>query len=106
MERVAGKRPVVGSEVPGAKAAAPPIIAGTLGHSALIDRLAAQGRLKRLSEIKGRWEASLAQIVERPLPGVERALVLVGSDRRGTAYGLMRLSEKIGWALFVAFGSN
>jgi hypothetical protein len=36
------------------------------------------------------------QIVEKPLPGVDRALVIVGSDRRGTAYGLMQLSEKIG----------
>jgi hypothetical protein len=97
VQRVTGKRPLVFSQVPSASKTIPrTIIAGTLGHSALIDRLAAQGRLKRLSEIKGRWEASLAQVVDHPLPGVDRALVLAGSDRRGTAYGLMRLSEKIG----------
>jgi hypothetical protein len=96
VERVTGKRPLVGSSNTIAQTNSQTIIAGTLGHSVLIDRLAAQGRLKRLAEIKGHWEASLAQIVDNPLPGVERALVLVGSDRRGTAYGLMRLSEKIG----------
>jgi hypothetical protein len=36
------------------------------------------------------------QIVQQPFPGVERALVIVGSNRRGTAYGFMRLSETIG----------
>ena len=80
----------------GGRGGSPAIIAGTLGHSALIDGLVAQNRLKRVAEIRGRWEATLTQVVERPLPGVERALVIVGSDRRGTAYGLMRLSEEIG----------
>ena len=34
--------------------------------------------------------------VAQPLPGVERALVIVGSDRRGTVYGVYELSEQIG----------
>ena len=72
------------------------IIAGTFGHSALIDKLATEGKLKDLEKIKSRWEATLSQILEKPFPGVDRALVIVGSDRRGTAYGLMQLSEKIG----------
>lgn len=72
------------------------IIGGTLGKSALIDKLAAAGKLKNWQRIKGRWEATLLQIVDKPFPGVERALVIVGSDRRGTAYGLMRISQTIG----------
>jgi hypothetical protein len=72
------------------------VIAGTLGHSALIEKLATEGKLKGLDGIRGRWEATLWQVVEKPFPGVERALVIAGSDRRGTAYGLMQLSEKIG----------
>src|SRR6185437_12339643 len=72
------------------------IIVGTLGHSATIDALAAMGKLRDLNQIKGHWEATLWQIVEKPFPNVGRALVIVGSDRRGTAYGLMRLSEMIG----------
>jgi len=72
------------------------IIVGTLGHSATIDALAAMGKLRDLNQIKGHWEATLWQIVEKPFPNVGRALVIVGSDRRGAAYGLMRLSEEIG----------
>lgn len=72
------------------------VIAGTLGHSLLIDQMAAAGKLKDPGKIRGRWEATLWQVVQEPFPGVKRALVITGSDRRGTAYGLMRLSEMIG----------
>jgi hypothetical protein len=91
--RVAGVRPTVANTAP---ASGPVVIAGTLGHSPLIDQLAATGRLADLDRIKGRWEATLTQVVANPIPGVERAFVIVGSDRRGTAYGLTQLSEKIG----------
>ena len=69
------------------------------GRSAIArssDKLAADGKLKGVDGIKGRWEATLSQVVDDPYPGVSRALVIVGSDRRGTAYGLMQLSQKIG----------
>ncbi len=72
------------------------IIAGTLGHSAFIDQLAGTGKLKDLNKIRGQWETTLWQVVEKPFPGIDRALVITGSDRRGTAYGLTQLSEKIG----------
>jgi len=90
--RVTGKRPAVGRKQGGHDL----ILAGTLGHSALIDRLAAAGKLRDLNLIRGKWEATVTQIVDNPMPGVRRALVIVGSDRRGTAYGLTQLSEKIG----------
>ncbi|MGE5520848.1 MAG: glycosyl hydrolase 115 family protein [Candidatus Dadabacteria bacterium] len=72
------------------------VIAGTLGHSALIDKLVKAGKIKDLKKIKGQWEGTLVQVVEKPFAGVERAFVIIGNDRRGTAYGLMKLSEKIG----------
>lgn len=93
VQRVSAHRPAVTNATVIARQM---IIAGTLGHNALVDELAAAGKLKDLEKIKSRWEATLSQVVEKPLPGVERALVIVGSDRRGTAYGLMQLSEKIG----------
>lgn len=93
VERVTGKRPAIGAQ---AARGRPLIVAGTLGHSALIDRLAAQGKLKDLDKVRGRWEATVSQMVERPFPGVERAFVIVGSDRRGAAYGLMQLSQQVG----------
>ena len=92
VKRVTGKRPEV-TDKPRLEQL---VIVGTLGHSSLVDQLVSSGKLKEIDKVKGRWEATLSQVVEKPFPGVKRALVIVGSDRRGTAYGLMQLSEKIG----------
>jgi len=93
VERVTGHRLIV-TNAPSDRG--PLIIVGTLGKSALLQQLIAEGRLSDVEKIHGRWEATLTQIVKSPLPGVERALVIAGSDRRGAAYGLMQLSQKIG----------
>ena len=71
------------------------IIAGTIGKSETIDRLIARGKI-RVDSITGGWERYQIQIVKEPLPGISRALIVAGSDRRGTAYGLLALSEAIG----------
>jgi hypothetical protein len=92
VERVSGHRPCVTN----APATAQTIIVGTLGQSAVIDELAASGKLDGLDQIRGHWDATLMQVVQKPLPGVDRALVIAGSNRRGAAYGLMQLSERIG----------
>ncbi|WP_329416910.1 glycosyl hydrolase 115 family protein [Streptomyces sp. NBC_00704] len=93
VERVAGVRPELRHTLP--ERAAALVLVGTLGASPVIDGLAARGRLD-VSRVRGRWEASVAQVVERPLPGVRRALVIAGSDRRGTVYGVYDTSERIG----------
>ncbi len=93
VQRVTGLRPAI-TEKPGKESEM--IIAGTLGHSSLIDELASSGKLKDAVKIKNQWEGTLLQLVDKPFPGVDRALIVAGSDRRGTAYGLMQLSEKIG----------
>ncbi|GIF04262.1 glycosyl hydrolase 115 family protein [Actinoplanes siamensis] len=72
-----------------------PIIVGTIGRSALIDRMVAGGRLDTRG-IAGKWETSLQQVVDHPLPGVRRAFVIAGSDQRGTIYGLYDVSRLIG----------
>jgi hypothetical protein len=92
VERVTGARPSVSNHPKGREA----IIVGTLGHSAIIDRIVRSGKLKQLDRVRGHWEATLSEEVDNPLPGVRRALVIVGSDRRGAAYGLTTLSRKIG----------
>lgn len=92
LERVTGREPEVMKQ-PGANRTA--IIIGTLGQSRWVDELAAKGKLDAVS-IRGKWEASLWQTVEHPFPGIERALVIAGSDRRGTAYGVMDLCEAAG----------
>jgi hypothetical protein len=71
------------------------VLAGTLGHSPLIDNLVSQGRLD-VSGVAGRWEACVIQLVKDPAPGLASALVVAGSDKRGTIYGLYELSEQAG----------
>lgn len=71
------------------------IIVGTLGHNELIDKLVAKNKLD-VKLLDNRWESYLIEVVRNPLPGVSKALVVVGSDRRGTAYGLFTISEAIG----------
>jgi hypothetical protein len=71
------------------------VIIGTLGKSKLIDRLVQSGALD-VSAIKGKWEGWQVQTLLKPLPGVERALVIAGSDKRGAIFGVYEMSEQIG----------
>ena len=71
------------------------IIIGTLGHNEWIDQMIAKKKLD-VETLKNRWESYLVQLVRNPLPGVDKALVIVGSDRRGAAYGLLSVSRTIG----------
>ena len=79
----------------GTSLAAQVIVVGTLGKSALIDRLVGEHVIDA-SSINGKWESFVIQVVEKPLPGVASALVIVGSDKRGTIYGVYDVSEQIG----------
>jgi hypothetical protein len=92
VERVSGVRPEV-LQGPGRAPAV--VIVGTLGRSSFVDRLVGEGRIDA-SGIRGGWESWLTQVVEHPFPGLDRALVIVGSDKRGTIYGAYDLSEQIG----------
>lgn len=72
-----------------------PIIVGTIGQSKTIDALIASGKLD-VSGVTGQWEGFVQQVVEAPIPGVDRALVIAGADRRGTIFGIYDLSARIG----------
>jgi hypothetical protein len=91
--RVSATRPALNTN--GKPAGADVVIIGTVGKSALIDQLVAEGKLD-VSAIKGKWEGWQVQTLRKPLPGVERALVIAGSDKRGTIYGIYEMSEQIG----------
>ncbi|KAH8898131.1 hypothetical protein GQ53DRAFT_711240 [Thozetella sp. PMI_491] len=71
------------------------IIIGTLKRSPLIRRLSEEGKLE-VSVINGKWESFTTTIVDAPLPGCQRALVIVGSDKRGAIFGTYSLAEEIG----------
>jgi len=71
------------------------VIIGTIGKSPLIDELVRRHKLD-VSGITGQWESAVTTIVDHPMPGVRRALVIAGADKRGTIYGIYDISEQIG----------
>lgn len=71
------------------------IIAGTIGRSNLIDQLVTAGKID-VKSVEGKWESFLTKVVPDPLPNIRSALVIAGSDKRGTIYGLYDISEQIG----------
>lgn len=71
------------------------LVFGTIGQSKLIDHLIETGKIEA-SSIAGKWESFLIQVVEQPGEGTDRALVVAGSDPRGTAFGIFELSKRLG----------
>ena len=93
VERVTGVAPSL--DVGGGAAAGTVVLIGTLGRSPTIDALVRSGKLD-VRGVAGRWETFVLQAVDRPMPGIDRALVIAGSDRRGTIFGIYDLSQQIG----------
>jgi len=71
------------------------IIIGTLGKSEIIDQFVREGKIDS-SQLKGKWEKFTTQIVDNPSKGIKKALVIAGSDKRGTIYGIYDLSSQMG----------
>lgn len=100
IERVSGIEPSL--SVGPVPEAANVILIGTVGQSPLIDDLVSSGKLD-VSALEGRWESFIIETVDEPMAGVDRGLVIAGSDKRGTIYGIYDLSESIGvspWHFF------
>ena len=91
LEKVTGIRPELLTD----KASGMIIIFGTIGKSTLIDGLIRNHKIN-VGGIAGNWESTLIQVVSNPLPGVDSALVIAGSDKRGTIYGIYELAAQIG----------
>ncbi len=93
IEAVTGKKlPVVHTVPAGSKTV---IMIGSLDKSSLIKNLANKKKID-LSGINGKWEAYHLQSISKPVAGVDQALVITGSDRRGTAFGVFELSKQLG----------
>lgn len=91
--RVTGILPEVkNEEQPSASYA---VIIGTIGKSPVIDCLIAEGKLDT-ADVTGKWESFVLQTVDKPLPGIDKAFVIAGSDKRGTIFGIYDLSEQMG----------
>lgn len=68
--------------------ARPAILVGTIGHSAAIDQLVKQKRING-NLLKGKHEKFIITLIDGQL-------VIAGSDRRGTIYGIYELSQQMG----------
>jgi len=81
--RVTGVTPEIAATVGGGV-----VIVGTIGRSPAIDRLVRERKID-VSAVAEKWETFLVQVVDGNL-------VIAGSDKRGTIYGVYDLSEQIG----------
>jgi hypothetical protein len=70
------------------------IIIGML-NSSIIQGLVKRKKLN-VADIEGKWECFKLQTLAAPYEGIDNALVIVGSDKRGTAYGVFELSKQLG----------
>ncbi|QEC45832.1 glycosyhydrolase [Pseudobacter ginsenosidimutans] len=71
------------------------IIIGSSDRSGIIRQLHGKKKLN-LTEISNRWEAFHISSIKNPLPNIPEALVITGSDARGTAFGVLELSKQAG----------
>ncbi len=102
VELITGVKPVVTKELKGYTDYA--VIIGTVGKSSAIAEIAENGKIDT-SSIEGKWECYLVQTVQDPFNDgtVGTALVIAGSDKRGSIYGIYSVSEMLGmtpWNFF------
>ncbi|PJJ08557.1 glycosyl hydrolase family 67 [Flavobacterium sp. 1] len=92
-EKVTGEKPAIFSQINSPSSAF--IIIGTIGTNSVIDDLIKQRKIDG-KELKGKNEKFIIQSVKNPFKGVEEAIIIAGSDKRGTIYGIYELSRQIG----------
>ncbi|MDZ7723956.1 MAG: glycosyl hydrolase 115 family protein [candidate division KSB1 bacterium] len=93
IERVTGVKPgLIQDDLP---ETGPVVLIGTLGRCQHIDKLVRENKIN-VAGIAGRWDTFLLQTVKHPFPGIDQALVIAGSNKRATFYGMFDLSAQIG----------
>lgn len=92
IERVTGKRAQLSTEL---KKNSTIIVIGTLSKSGFLQQLINKKKLKT-EILAGQWDGYQIQIIKNPFKGVGQALVIVGSNKRGAAYGALELSKQMG----------
>ncbi len=71
------------------------LIIGSLDNSSWIKQLVQSGKINA-DDLQGKNEKYIICTVKQPLAGVDEAVVIAGSDKRGTIYGVYELSTQIG----------
>jgi Glycosyl hydrolase family 115/Gylcosyl hydrolase family 115 C-terminal domain len=92
IEKITGKKPAILHTL--ASSGKNIIIIGSI-HSSFIHQLIKENKINTDS-LKGKWEAYQIQIIDKPFKGIDNALVIAGSDKRGTAYGVFELTKQMG----------
>lgn len=93
VERVTGLEPrVITTTKPNGKYV---VVIGTIEGNDYLKELGKAGKID-FHALEGAWERYIVKVVDNPSKGVDKALVIAGSDRRGAAYGAFAVSEAIG----------
>lgn len=92
-QKVTGEQPNILNQV--SEMNTPLIIIGTIGTKSVIDDLIGQKRIDGKA-LTGKREKYVIQNISNPFPGVSEAIVIAGSDKRGTIYGIYEVSRQIG----------
>ncbi|UDQ98681.1 glycosyl hydrolase 115 family protein [Lentisphaerota bacterium WC36G] len=71
------------------------VLVATVNKSELGKKLA-EKMPQTAQKLNNKWEKFALKIVDNPIAGVKKALVILGSDRRGTAYGVFEVSKRLG----------
>ncbi|WP_154030625.1 glycosyl hydrolase 115 family protein [Bacteroides ovatus] len=71
------------------------ILIGTYQTPLIRQLLLSSGKLEK-EELEGKREKYILQVVSAPCEGVDEALVIAGSDKRGAIYGIYELSRQMG----------
>ncbi len=75
------------------------VIIGTLGKNVYVDQLMQKGLIDQ-AQLQGKHEKLIIQTILNSFPGIDEALVIAGSDKRGTIYGIYELSKQIGVSIW------
>lgn len=98
-EAITGTRPSIikvdaGGSIECEKCADNVIIAATVDSNLL--KAIVKSKNLDVSALDGKWESYQTSIVDDPIPGVKKALIIAGSDKRGVIFGTYTLSEQCG----------
>ena len=93
LEKVTGIPPKLYTDV--SKVKDLPIIIGTINKSPIIDQLI-KNKLIDENSLSGKWEKFIIKTLKNPFPGIKEAVVIAGSDKRGTIYGIYDLCKQMG----------
>lgn len=90
-ERVSGIKPEICHSISERRM----LIIGSMADSKWIQQLIKSGKLN-IADLQGKHEKYILTTVQHPLEGVDEAVVIAGSDKRGAIYGIYELSAQMG----------